>query len=201
MKLLFPFSILTACLIVSTSLNAQEVNFFGDITCDPIKKEVGNSIEISFSKSVAQIKFYEYVKEKKKAVKVDLFPNKTLEAHIFLSRNFCQFHVISRRPSVDPFHFVMNVDGIRSKDVNYFQGPAHFNFHIDEISPIEKDHKLVTCAIHSLRIPGYYYHSCKKEKNIKDPKKKLLPMRTEPKYQYYQENNNQNNQNGNSSSK
>jgi hypothetical protein len=201
MKFFFLFFTTAICFIGANSLNSQEVNFFGDISCEPIKKEVGNSIKINFSKSMPEVKFYEYEKGKEKTEKVDLFPNKTLEAHIFLSRNFCQFHVISRRPSVNSFHFVMNLDAIKSEDLDNYQGAAHFNFHIDEVSPTEKDHKLVNCSIDSLKIPGYYYHSCKKKKSLKTSKKKLSPARTEPKYEYYQENNNYNNQNGSSSYK
>jgi hypothetical protein len=187
-------------LAFSTYINSQEVNFFRDITCEPTQKKIGNALKISFRKSNAYLKIFEYEKKKKTVEKSDLFPTKTLESHIFLSRKFCQFHIISRRPSVDYFHFVMNVDNLKSNDINYFEGPAHFNFLIDEIYLTEKDHKLVNCKIHGLRTPGYYYHSCKKKKLIIKPKKNDSPTRTEPKYQYYQNKYNDGNQNGSSSS-
>ena len=185
MKFLFAISLF----INSQSLYSQEVNFFRDITCEPTKKENGHSLKMTFSKSIAYLKIFEYEKSHTKKVEnIDLFPTKRLEAHIFLSRKFCQFHVISRRPSVNSFHFVMNVERLKDETINFYEGPAHFNFFIDKVSPLKKEHKLVTCVIHGLQIPGYYYHSCKKKKDSVKPKKDIAPTRTEPRYQYYQDN-------------
>ena len=178
-------------MFLTFNAKAQEVSFFHEINCSATKKNIGHDIKINFFQKTPLIKFYEYEKSKNKSIKKsDMFPAKSLEAQIFLSQKYCQFHVISRRPSVNSFHFVMNVQNFTSKDVHIYEGPAHFNFLIDEIYPVAKEHKLVQCSISGLTIPGYYYHSCKKQKEKKKKPKLIIPTKNNPNLPYYRDLNN-----------
>lgn len=172
MKKFIPFFFALFLLLPFTT-KAQEVGFFREVSCKPTKAQVGHEFSVSFRRGIPYAKIFEFEEDEKtkktKAESTDMFPAKVLEAHIFLSQKHCQFHVISRRPSVDFFHFVMNVEQLKSKDTSSYQGPAHFNFLIDEVYPMAKEHKLLNCSISGLKIPGYYFHSCKYKKATNKP--------------------------------
>jgi len=184
MKNFIPFFIL---FILSGKLYSQEVGFFQEIQCEPSKPDIGHKVQVKFFRELPLIKFFEFEKKKNKTEVLDMFPATILEAHVFLSQKYCQFHVISKRPSVNSFHFVMNVESLMSKDIHTYQGPAHFNFLVDEVSPQAKEHKLVNCQITGLKLPGYYFHSCKKKKDKPKKIKYEGPIRTKPKYPYYRD--------------
>lgn len=160
---------------------AQETDFFTNIVCEPDQPKKGVAFDISFYKKDAMVKIHEY---DEKGQKTDLFPTRILKAHVFLSRQFCKFHVISRRPSVDMFHFVMTVQDLTDKEISSFEGPAHFNFLIDKTGIETKKKRRVGCKINGLELPGYYFHSCQKSlKPIPTPRPNV-PVRTTPAFEY-----------------
>lgn len=162
------------------TLQAQEIGFFSGIECEPDKKKKGMALSISFYKEDAIVKIYEY---EEKGKKEDLFPAKVIKTHVFLSRKFCKFHIISKRPSADMFHFAMTVEDLPKEQTGSFEGPAHFNFLIDEIGIEEVSHHRIACKINGLKLPGYYHHSCQKKK-VKPTPTPVAPTRTTPNYQY-----------------
>jgi hypothetical protein len=167
-------------LIFSFTAEAQEIGFFNEIECGPNKKNKGLSLSISFYKENAIVKIYEYSDKGKKE---DLFPAKVIKTHVFLSRKFCKFHIISKRPSADMFHFAMTVQNLPKEQLSSFRGPAHFNFLIDDIGIEEVSDHRVSCKINSLELPGYYHHSCQRKK-VKPTPTPSAPVRTTPNFQY-----------------
>ncbi|MCO4794415.1 MAG: hypothetical protein KC493_11915 [Bacteriovoracaceae bacterium] len=168
-------------LVWITSAQAQEIDFFTTIQCEPNKKEKGMSLDISFYKKDSIIKIHEY---NNKGKKEDLFPARVIKAHVFLSRRFCKFHIISRRPSADMFHFAMTVQDLTDEKMTSFEGPAHFNFLIDETAVDEKSHRRIGCKINGLKIPGYYFHSCRKRLKPTPTPRPNAPVRTTPAFDY-----------------
>ncbi|TNE97029.1 MAG: hypothetical protein EP326_12225 [Deltaproteobacteria bacterium] len=167
-------------LIFSFTVSAQEIGFFNSIQCEPDKKNKGLAVEISFYKEDAIVKIYEY---NEKGKREDLFPARVIKTHVFLSRLFCKFHVISKRPSAEMFHFAMTVQDLPKEEIDSFEGPAHFNFLINEIGIEEKSFNRIACKINGLKLPGYYSNSCQK-KAVKPTPTPSAPVRTTPTYDY-----------------